>query len=55
MFNIKNLSVYLEKDLRKLIVNFNLTFYKGDKVVLIGEEGNGKSTLLKCLVDKKKD
>jgi ATPase subunit of ABC transporter with duplicated ATPase domains len=33
----------------------NLSFYlnKGDKLALIGEEGNGKSTLIKCLYDKR--
>lgn len=30
---------------------FNLVLNKGDKAVIIGEEGNGKSTLIKWLYD----
>lgn len=52
MFNIKNLNIYLEKDLRHLIKDFSLSFTSDDKVAIIGEEGNGKSTLFKTLVSK---
>ena len=32
---------------RKIIEGLNLIINKNDKIALIGEEGNGKSTLLK--------
>lgn len=52
MLQINNLSVVLTKDLRKIIENFSFTLNKGDKAVIIGEEGNGKSTLLKLIYDE---
>ena len=52
MLQIKNLDINLIKDDRKLFENFDLALNPGDKVGLIGEEGNGKSILLKALVDK---
>lgn len=52
MFYIKNLNIYMKKDLRKLIENFSFSIEEGDKVALIGEEGNGKSTLLKAIYNK---
>ncbi|MEG0249565.1 MAG: ATP-binding cassette domain-containing protein [Peptostreptococcus sp.] len=52
MFYIKDLNIYIKKDLRKLIENFNFSIEDGDKVALIGEEGNGKSTLLKAIYNK---
>lgn len=48
MFEIKNLSISI-KD-RYLIQDLSLTLHQGDKLGIIGEEGNGKSTLLKCLI-----
>ncbi|HHY53700.1 MAG TPA: ABC-F family ATP-binding cassette domain-containing protein, partial [Clostridiales bacterium] len=52
MLVIKNLTLYLLKDSRTLLEDFNFSLEKGQKVALIGEEGNGKSTLLKVIVDK---
>ena len=49
MLQITNMSAYLTKDMRPLIENFNFVLNKGDKAVIIGEEGNGKSTLLKLI------
>lgn len=49
MLEIKNLSLALRADGRPLAQNFSFTLNRGDKAVLIGEEGNGKSTLLKYL------
>ena len=46
MLQIKNLTITHRKDLRVILENFNLTLNDGDKAVIIGEEGNGKSTLL---------
>lgn len=50
MLMIKDLSLYLTKDLRRLVDDFSFTLQSGMKVALIGEEGNGKSTLLKAIV-----
>ena len=51
MLQIKNLTITHRKDLRVIIEDFNMTLNDGDKAVIIGEEGNGKSTLLKWLYD----
>jgi ATPase subunit of ABC transporter with duplicated ATPase domains len=51
MFQIKNLTITHRKDLRVIIENFNMTLNDGDKAVIIGEEGNGKSTLMKWIFD----
>ena len=53
MLQIRNLFITYNKDLRVLINDFNITFNSGDKVAIIGEEGNGKSTLLKWIYDEK--
>lgn len=53
MLQIKNLTMTHRKDLRILLKDFSLTLGAGDKAVLIGEEGNGKSTLLAWLYDPK--
>ena len=49
MLQIKELTLTHRKDLRVLIENFNLVLNQGDKAVMIGEEGNGKSTLMKWM------
>lgn len=38
-------------DGRKLIENLSFQLSDGDKLAVIGEEGNGKSTLLKAIID----
>ncbi len=48
MFEIKNMDIYIYP--RYLIENLTLTLNKGDKLAIIGEEGNGKSTLLKAIL-----
>ncbi len=48
MFDIKNVDIMVST--RYLIKNLNLTLNRGDKCAVIGEEGNGKSTLLKSLL-----
>lgn len=50
MLELNNLTISIED--RFLIKNLNLTLNKGDKLAIIGEEGNGKSTLLKAIVGK---
>lgn len=49
MLQVKDLNIYLKKDGRNIIQNFNFNLERGDKVALIGEEGDGKSTLLKVM------
>lgn len=51
MLQIRNLTMTHKKDLRVILENFQLTLNAGDKAVIIGEEGNGKSTLLKWIYD----
>lgn len=51
MLQIKNLTITHKKDLRTIVEEFRFTLDKGDKAALIGEEGNGKSTLLKWIHD----
>ena len=48
MFEVKNLSISIDD--RYLIKDLNLVLNSGDKLAIIGEEGNGKSTLLKVLL-----
>ncbi len=49
MLQVKNVSFIHKKDLRTLISDFSFVLNPGDKAVIIGEEGNGKSTLLKWI------
>lgn len=49
MLQIKDLTIILLEDNRVLLENFSLTLNGGDKLALIGEEGNGKSILLKSI------
>ena len=51
MLQLRNVTISHKKDLHLLLEDFNLTLNPGDKAVLIGEEGNGKSTLLKWIYD----
>ena len=51
MLQIRNLNVTMKKDLRQLVKDFTFALGPGNKVAIIGEEGNGKSTLLKLLYD----
>ncbi|WP_310605536.1 ABC-F family ATP-binding cassette domain-containing protein [Anaerosporobacter sp.] len=49
MLQIKNLTITHKKDLRTMLEDFSLTLNDGDKAAIIGEEGNGKSTLIKLI------
>ena len=51
MLQVRNLTLTHRKDLRVILEDFELTLNDGDKAVIIGEEGNGKSTLLKWIYD----
>ena len=50
MININHLTITQNKDLRDLVSDLTMTIQDGEKVAIIGEEGNGKSTLLKTLM-----
>jgi ATPase subunit of ABC transporter with duplicated ATPase domains len=49
MLQIRNLTITHKKDLRTILKDFSLSLNPGDKAVIIGEEGNGKSTLIKLI------
>ncbi len=51
MLQVKNLTVTHRKDLTTLVEGLSFTLAPGDRAALIGEEGNGKSTVLKLLYD----
>ncbi len=54
MLKINDLSITTSKG-RRLLEGFSFVLNDGDKVALIGEEGNGKSTILKILADEPVD
>ena len=51
MLQIRNLLVTHKKDFRVLLKDMSFSLTDGDKAVIIGEEGNGKSTLIKWIAD----
>ena len=53
MIKINHLTITQNKDLRDLVSDLSMTIQAGEKVAIIGEEGNGKSTLLKTLMGKR--
>ena len=50
MIKINHLTITQNKDLRDLVSDLNMTIQDGEKIAIIGEEGNGKSTLIKTLM-----
>lgn len=50
MLEIKNMSIMIGT--RYLVKSLNLTLNNGDKLAIIGEEGNGKSSILKAIISK---
>lgn len=48
MFEVDNLNIKVED--RYLVKDLSFVLNKGDKLAIIGEEGNGKTTLLKSLL-----
>ncbi len=52
MIQVKNLTITHKKDNRILVKDFSFVLNRGDKAAIIGEEGNGKSTLLKLLYNE---
>ncbi|MBQ7143562.1 MAG: ABC-F family ATP-binding cassette domain-containing protein [Oscillospiraceae bacterium] len=53
MLELKDVTIRLKRDDRVLVDGLSLTLGRGDKAALIGEEGNGKSTLLQFLYDRR--
>ena len=51
MLQIRHLTMTHKKDLHVLLRDFELVLNAGDKAVIVGEEGNGKSTLLRWIYD----
>lgn len=49
---IKNLTITLKKDQRNIIDDLTFSINENEKIALIGEEGNGKSTILKAISNK---
>ena len=50
MLTIQNLTLIHKKDLTTLVENLSFTVMPGERLALIGEEGNGKSTLLRAIL-----
>ncbi len=51
MFQISHLTIRQKQDQRILVSDLTLNVHPGEKIAIIGEEGNGKSTLLKYMYD----
>ena len=51
MLSVRHLSVTHLRDLKELIHDLSFTVSGSDRLAVIGEEGNGKSTLLKLIYD----
>lgn len=51
MLQIKNLSIYLEINNHRILEDFTFHLANNHRAAIIGEEGNGKSTLLKLIHD----
>ena len=51
MLQIRNVTIRSRRDDRQLLGDLSFTLHKGERAALIGEEGNGKSTLLKWIYD----
>lgn len=52
MIQIHKLTITHNKDLRNLVSDLTMVIREREKVAIIGEEGNGKSTLLQALMGK---
>lgn len=49
MLTVNQLTLTHRKDLTVLVDSLSFTLNDGERLALIGEEGNGKSTLLRCI------
>lgn len=52
MLEVKDLTIKTLKGEKEIIKDLSFTVNKNDKLAIIGEEGNGKSTLLKCIYNQ---
>lgn len=52
MYSIHNLNIIHNTTLKKIIDDLSFSLQKHDKLALIGEEGTGKSTLIKALINE---
>ena len=52
MLEVKNLTIKTIKSEKEIIKDLSFSVNKNDKLAIIGEEGNGKSTLLKCIYNQ---
>ena len=50
MLTVRNLTIVHKKDLTALLENLSFTVSPGERIAVIGEEGNGKSTLLRAVM-----
>ena len=53
MLILRNVTIRSRKDDRLLVDDLSFALHAGERAALIGEEGNGKSTLLKWIFDPK--
>lgn len=53
MLQVRDITITYKKDLRVLVDGLSFVLNDGDKAAVIGEEGNGKSTLLQWIYDEK--
>ena len=51
MIQARNITITIDRDVKTIVEDLSFTVPDGAKVALIGEEGNGKSTLLRWLYD----
>ena len=51
MLTINDLDITCRRDLRTIVSHLSLNLGPGERCAVVGEEGNGKSTLLKLLYD----
>jgi len=51
MFQVKGLTITHRRDLTALVEDLSFALGPGERAALVGEEGNGKSTVLKLLYD----
>lgn len=51
MLQVNNLSIRNLRDLKVLVSDLSFLVKAGDKIAIIGEEGAGKSSILKCILN----
>ena len=51
MIQLNHITIHHKKDDRTLVRDFSFTPHEGEKIAFIGEEGNGKSTVLALIHD----